>query len=121
MKLSEIKGEGALDVLAELLEPASAILADKKVAQIYNSNKPKIELATYIIKIHKKEVIEILAVLDGEDPKTYADKINIFTLPMKLLELLNDEDLLSFFQSQGQNMELTSSGSVMENTEVEEK
>lgn len=120
MKLSEIKGEESLDVLADLLEPIAMICADEEVQEIYN-NKPKILLVKHLIKNHKEEVIEILAVLDREDPKEYVKKMNVLSLPMKLLELLNDEDLITVFQLQGQNMAQTSSGSVMENTEVVEK
>lgn len=121
MKLSDIKGEEALDVLADLIEPVAIIMADKKVSNIYNSGQPKINLVKYIIKNHKSRVVEILAILDRKDPKEYEKDMSLLTLPIKLLELLNDEELISVFQSQGQNMGQTSSGSVMENTEVEEK
>lgn len=121
MKLSEIKGEKALDVLADLIEPVANIMADGKVEKIYNSDQPRLKLVKHILKHNKKEVIEILAILEGEKPKEYAEKITVTTLPMKLLELINDQDLIAVFRSQGQNTEETSSGSVMESTEVEEK
>lgn len=121
MKLSEIKGEKALDVLADLIEPTANIMADGEVAKLYNSEQPKLNLVKHILKNNKKEVIEILAILEDENPKEYAKKITVTTLPMKLLELINDQDLIAVFQSQGQTAEQTSSGSVTENTEVEKK
>jgi len=121
MKLSEIKGEKALDVLADIIEPVANIMADGKVEKIYNSNQPRIKLVQHILKHNKKDVITILAILDGENPKTYAEKVTVTTLPMKLLELINDQDLIAVFRSQGQTAEQTSSGSVTENTEVEKK
>lgn len=121
MKLSDIKGEDALDVLADLIEPVAKILADGEVQKIYQSGQPKILLAKHIIKQNKKEVIEILATLEREDPEEYVKKMSVLTLPIALLDLLNDEDLIGFFSSQIQNMEKTSSGPVTENTEVEEK
>ena len=55
----------------------------------------------YIIKNHKKEIVEIMARLDGKDPANYT--VNFFTLPMKVLEILNDPGIIDLFTSQGQN------------------
>lgn len=118
MKLSEFKGEEALDVLADLLEPIVEIMTDEKVIALARKND-KVETVKAAIKNHKKAVIEILATLDRQDPKTY--EVNILSLPMKLLELFNDEDLMSLFRLQGQNEEQTFSGSATENTEEGEQ
>lgn len=119
MKLSEIKGEEALDVLADLIEPVAMMMTDDEIQKIYQS-QPKLNLVKYIIKNHKSELIEIMAILERKDPKEYAKEVTILSLPKKLLELLNDEDLVSVFQSQVQSMGETSSGLAMVNTEVEE-
>lgn len=102
MRLSDIKDDQALDTLADIIEPVAAILADEKVKEIFRS-QPKLKLATYIIKNHKKEVVEIMARLDGEEPENYS--FNILTLPLKLMELLNDPALVDLFTSQGQKSE----------------
>lgn len=120
MKLSDFKGEEALDILADLLDPVAIIAGDKEVKAIYNSGRPKLYLVKYIIKNHKKEIIEILAILDKEDPATYAEKLTLITLPTKVIELFNDKDLQELFQSQSQMNEGTSSGSATEITEAEE-
>ncbi len=120
MKLSEYKGEQALDMLADLMEPVATIMSDREIERIAKSDLPKIKLVKAVIKNHKHEVIEILAILDGADPKEYAEKVNLFTLPVKLLEILNDPDLTSLFTLQGQKTE-TLSGSATESTEESEQ
>ena len=121
MKLSEYRGEKALDMLADLIEPATAIMADKEITNAVRANLPKIKVVKMAIKNHKREVIEIMAVLDGEDPEKHAEKVNLFTLPAKLLEIFNDPDLMSLFTSQGQNEGETISGSATESTEASEQ
>lgn len=121
MKLSEYKGEQALDMLADLIEPAAAIMADKEIANSVRANLPKIKIVKMAIKNHKSEVIEILAILDGEDPKEYAAKVTLFTLPAKLLEIFNDPKLMSLFTLQGQRTDETTSGSATESTEESEQ
>ena len=117
MKLSDLKGEAALDALADLIEPVSEIITDKEFVSLARTNAPRTKLVKAAIKNHKKAVIEILAILDGESPDTY--KVSILTLPKKLIEVFNDPDVISLFRSQGQTV--TSSGSATENTEVKEK
>jgi hypothetical protein len=119
VKLSEIKGERALDVLADLIEPASEIMTDKMITTCAK-NGEKMKAIKFAIKNHKRAVIEILAALDGvEDVDSY--KVGVLTLPAKLLEILNDSEVMSLFTSQGQIVEKTSSGSATENTEGDEQ
>lgn len=113
MKLKDIQGDKALDTLADLLDPIAHIMADDEMISIFKSGQ-KLKAVQHAIKEHKQEVTTILALLDGEDPATY--KVSLITLPIKLMELLNDEDLQGLFQLQG--LTETSSGSAMENTEV---
>ena len=116
MKLSDLKGEAALDAFADLIEPVSEIITDKEFVRLARSNAPRPKLVKAAIKNHKKAVIEVLAILDGESPESY--EVNLLTLPKKLLEVANDPEIASLFQSQGQTV--TSSGSATENTEVKE-
>lgn len=94
-KLSEYENEEALDLLADIIEPAVAIIGDAKVKEMYQGKATKIALAQYIIRDHKTDIIGILARLEGIPVEEY--KVNLFTLPMKLIEILNDEELISFF------------------------
>lgn len=111
MKLSEYQGEAALDLLADLIEPAGEIMSDKEIGEVFKKNRFKaIGLA---IKNHKKSVMQILATMDGVPVDEY--KCNVFTLPAKILELLNDPEMIQLFQYQGQTGDANSSGSASEN------
>lgn len=116
-KLSEIRGEDALDVLADILEPAAEIMTDKEIAKFVRDKKP-LKAVKLALKNHKKSVITILAVMEDEDPETYMP--GLATLPVKLLELVNDPDMIQVFYSQGEMEGGTPSGSAMESTEETE-
>lgn len=112
MKLSELKNEDALAVLADLTEPVISILNDEKVQAVFKKDKKQmLEVAQVILRRKPKEIIQVLAITDGI-PVEEAN-YNVFALPRKILELLNEPELVDFFQSQGQ----MSFGSAMENTE----
>ena len=111
MKLSEYQGEAALDILAELIEPAGEIMSDKHLGEAFKENRFKaIGMA---IKNHKKAVMQILATMDGVPVDEY--KCNVFSLPVKILEILNDPEMIQLFQYQGQTGDANSSGSASEN------
>ena len=113
MKLSEYQGEAALDILADLIEPAGEIMSDKEIGEVFKENRFKaIGLA---IKNHKKAVMQIMATMDGVPVDEY--KCNVFSLPVKILELLNDPEMIRLFRYQGQTGDANSSGSASENTE----
>lgn len=113
MKLSEYQGEAALDILADLIEPAGEIMSDKEIGDVFKKNRFRaIGLA---IKNHKKAVMQIMATMDGVPVDEY--KCNVFTLPVKILELLNDSELIRLFTYQGQTGDANSSGSASENIE----
>jgi len=117
MKLSDYKGEEALDILADLIDPVVEISSDKEIATHLRAREIT-QAVKAAIKNHKKAIIEILAVLDGEDPATYEP--GVFALPTKLLEILNDPEFINLFQPQGQTTDETSSGSATVNTEESE-
>ena len=97
MKLSDIKNEQALDVVADIIVPVSEILGDKAIRE--SKNETKAALVSKVIKNHKRAVIEILARLDGQEPEEY--EFSILDLPRKLLEIFNDPALAEVF-TQGQ-------------------
>ena len=113
MKLSEYQGEAALDILAELIEPAGEIMADKEIGDVFKQNRFK--AVGMAIKNHKKAMIQILATMDGVPVDEY--KCNVFSLPVKILEILNDPEMIQLFQYQGQTGDAKSSGSASVNTE----
>ena len=125
MKLSDYKGEEAIEVLADIIEPLTAILGDEDMRKLVADNKgKKIAPVVYIkpmLKNHPKEILEVLAGIEKEPVEEYKKKVNILTLPIKLLVLMNDPQMQILFTSQGQtDMNLKPhSGSATENTEAE--
>ena len=113
MKLSEIRGEAAIELLGDMLTPATEIMSDPKVSSAVESGKPKLVIATTILKNHAKSILTILALLNQEDPETYNP--SLLALPKMVMDLLEDEELMDLFRSQRQLKEDESSASASEN------
>lgn len=93
-KLSEIKGEEALDVIAEILVPITAIANDDEVKEGFETNVAK--CISIMLKKYKAEVMHILAVVDGK--KVEDLDFDILELTGSLVELLNEPAVQSLFQ-----------------------
>ena len=118
MKISDIKGEAALDAFADMLDPAMEIMTDPAISAAYkNPETTRAQLVGLIVKGHKKAVITIMAILDGKDPETYADEINIFTVPAKLMEIINAPEMKSLFPLQVRQKTSESFGPATVNTQ----
>jgi len=117
MKLSDIKGEAALEAMADLIDPVAEIAQDKILVGLIRA-KNFAEAVKLGLKKHKKSVLAVLAILNQQDIETYNP--SLADIPKMLLELFNDKELLDLFQSQAETMEKTSSSSVMENTGASE-
>lgn len=113
-KLSEIKNEDAISALAQLLSPIAVISKDEAVKQAIK-DKDRLKAIEIALENHPKAVLKILATLDGEPIETY--ETNLLQIPLKVMEIFNDEEMMSFFRSQGLVISDTSSGSATENTE----
>ena len=113
--ISDLKGEAALEALADMIEPASEIMADVQFIKCIKDDN-RIKAVQLALRNHKKALIAIMAALDGKKPEEY--EVNIMTLPLKLIELFNDPEVVGLFSSQGQTA--NSSGSATENIEENE-
>ena len=111
MKLSDIKGDACLDVLADITGPIIALAQDEEVKALFRGKgcpdgEDRYQYATEqvkkglpkLVKAHKAEVIQILAALDEKTPEEYADGLTLAKLMADLVELLTDEDFGSFFE-----------------------
>jgi hypothetical protein len=116
MKLSDYKGEAALDLLADLIDPISEITSDAEMKSAIRNKSPRSELIKLLISRHKKSILEIMARINGEDPSTYAP--TVFELPIMLMELLSDESVIQLFRSQVQTSVEEPSGPATETTEA---
>ena len=116
MKISEYRDEAALELLANISEPAIEIFADEQLADLIRQKKSG-KAVSVAIKNHKKEVMELLAALEGVPVEEF--HCSVFTLPAKLIEILSDKELIAFF-SNTQGIAAVS-GNVTENTEETEQ
>ena len=120
MRLSDIKGEKALDVLADILEPIQTIMADETAKNLLKGGSAgAVKTCQYLLKEHKKEVIEIMAITELTSVEEFTEKLSVITLPVKVLEILNDPELQTLFTSLSQNEEADNSGSVLGTTQVQ--
>lgn len=113
MKLSDIKGDRTLDVIADLIDPIARIAQDKDVAEMFKRKAvPEgMEASKFfaermrkgmpaLLKGHKRDVIAILAAIEGVTPKEYTATLNLAKLFTDTMELMTDEAFIGFLSSQ---------------------
>lgn len=115
MKLSEIKGERALEVIADLIEPITNIASDKNCKGAFvthpeegETNEEAVarnikEKIPTLLKSHKKDLVNIVGTLEGKN----AEELSLIEITHSVLEMLNDKALLQLFFSAGQTAEAT--------------
>ena len=121
MRLSDFKGEEAIDVLADIIEPLTAILTDKEIFELSQKKVPTLAYVKPMLKNHKPEVIQILARLDDKTEEEYKAGLNLITLPKQVLELINDPEVQNLFHSQEQSQEEPSASSTPATENIEAK
>ena len=132
MKLSDIKGERTLDVIAEIIEPIANIAADQTAAALFQrqrcqkGKKPKEFMlervkksAPALIKGHREDIVQLLAALAGVTPEAYAESLNLFKLTSDIVDLMTDPEFLGLFPSAETETDAAVSGSASENTTVQ--
>lgn len=114
MKLSEIKGEEAMEVLADILESATVIMQDEEIVRGFRKGGERIKIISTMLRKYKKEIIQILAAMERKPVDEF--ECNVMTLPAKLIEIFNDAELMGFFFSPAETDLSNGSGSATENT-----
>lgn len=71
MNFSDIRGTDALDLLVDIIDPASNIMSDDDFKKMVRSGAPRLEIAKTLIKSHKQDVLAILAAADHTPVKKY--------------------------------------------------
>ena len=112
MRLSDIKGDRTLDVIADLIDPIAHIAQDKDVAEMFKRKAvPEGMKANEffaermrrgmpaLLRGHKQDIIAILAAIEGVTPEEYADALNLAKLFTDTMELLTDEAFIGFLSS----------------------
>ena len=127
MKLSEIKGDRTLEVIAEIIDPIANIAEDEAAAAMFKPEKlPEgMDAKTFLTKRirkslptllrnHKSDIIAILSSIEGTSPEKYSSVLSLAKLIKDIIELLTDEAFAQLFISAQSG---DSSGSARENTE----
>lgn len=94
-KLSEFKGEQALEILADLIEPCSVIFTDEEVKKAWEEKSARVKLAKLILVKHKSECIDMLCALNEIEAEDF--NFNAVEIITMLIQLFEDEELTAFF------------------------
>ena len=126
MRLSDIKGDRTLDVIADIIDPIANIAEDSAAAALFRREKlPEGETPKgfmlhrvrkhlpHLLKSHKEDIIAILAAIEGISAEAYAEKLDLVKLTKDFTELLTDEAFTQLFISAQSGMP---SGSAPEST-----
>lgn len=129
MKLSEIKGERTFDVIADCIGPIANIAADPDAARLFKREKPPegtdkddffrekmLNALPVILKDHKRDLIAIMAALEGVSNKEYAESLTMEKLFSDFMNLLTDGIFQGLFTFAQRKTDSNSSGSVQEST-----
>lgn len=130
MKLTDIKGERAIDVLVEIITPIGNIAADESAADLFRRRPLPHGMSVRafamqrisaglpaLLKTHKADFVKILAAIRGEDETEVIENMTLISLINDVTDMMTDDLLRTFFgfAQIGQ----TSSESVLRNTEGE--
>ena len=119
MKLSDIKGERTLEVVADIIEPLTCIATDEEVRAALSGCNDRAKavkgigkVAATIAKKHSDEAIEILAAIEGVEPDEYAASLSLGKLVRDILDLMSDEEFLGFLSLPATGAESSTCASV---------
>lgn len=131
MKLSDIKGDRVLDVIADIIDPIANMVQDKDVAAMFERKAvPEgMEARDFfaermrkgmpvLLKGHKADIIAIMAAIDGVTPEQYAESLDFPKLFTDVMELVTDNAFLDFLSSPETKKGADVPGSALANFEV---
>lgn len=112
MKLSDIRGDRVLDVIADIIDPIANIAQDKDVVAMFERKAVPEGMGAreffaermrkgmpVLLKGHKADIIAIMAAIDGVTPEQYAESLDLPKLFTDVMELVTDNALLDFLSS----------------------
>lgn len=112
MRLSDIKGERTLDVIADIIDPIANIAEDPTAADLFarkalpdGENPRQFAMRRLragvpaLLRGHKNDLISIMAAIKGTGREEYARALNLAVLLTDLYDLITDEAFMSFFTS----------------------
>lgn len=108
MKLSEIKGSRAIDVIAELIQPLANIAGDRENMGHLFDIKPNEgesrddamvrhlkDNVPLLLKTHNGDILKVLSIINDEPP----EDITVPGVVKGVLDLIGDDDFLALFMS----------------------
>ena len=131
MKLSDIKGDRTLEVIADIIDPIANIAEDEEASSMFRREKLPDGMTAkkflmkrvrkslpVLLKGHKADIIAILSAIEGVNAEEYAGALNLVKLVKDCTELLTDEVFTQLFISAQSE---TNSGSAQESIEGHEQ
>lgn len=131
MKLSDIKGDRVLDVIADTIDPIANIVQDGDVAAMFGreavpegmdardffAERMRRGLPA-LLKGHKADIIAIMAAIDGVAPEQYAASLDFPKLLTDVMELVTDDAFLDFLSSSETKKGADAPGAASESSEA---
>ena len=128
MRLSDIKGDRTLEVIAEIIDPIANIAEDEEASSMFKREKLPDGMTAkkflmkrvrkslpVLLKGHKADIIAILSSIEGVSAEEYNGSLNLVKLVKDCTDLLTDEAFMQLFISaQSENK----SGSARESIEA---
>lgn len=131
MKLSDIKGDRVLDVIADIIDPIANIAQDKDINEMFKRKAvPEgMEAREFfaermrkgmpaLLKGHKQDIIAILAAIEGVTAKQYTETLNLAKLFTDTMEIMTDNAFIDFLSSQKTEKGAGAPGSASESSEA---
>lgn len=114
MRLSDIRGDRVLDVIADVIDPIANMVQDRDVAAMFGRKavpegmeardffaERMREGLPALLRNHKSDIIAVMAAIEGVTPGQYAASLDIAKLFTDVMELLTDDAFIDFLSSSG--------------------
>lgn len=131
MKLSDIKGDRVLDVIADIIDPIANMVQDKDVTAMFKREavpegmdardffaKRMCKGLPVLLKSHKADIIAIMAAIEGVTPEQYAESLDFPKLFTDVMELVADDAFLDFLSSSETGKDADAPGAASASFEV---
>ena len=117
MRLSEIKGENTMKIIADLVEYIGKIAMDKKARALFvpskDSKLPKAEAMLqrvfenlpYLLRTHEKDLYSIFAILNNMEYGEYIKQTGFIQIKNDLTDIFTDDMFKELFLSAKPNVE----------------
>lgn len=92
--VGNLENEEMIEALGDVLESIEVLKEDEKLLKIIESQNV-LKIGIYLCKNHSKEVVDIMASLEGTPREEY--KLTIPKVIKALNEIKADDDMLAFF------------------------